>query len=109
MPVQILSGNSDEGSVPTVDLSWSGTLPPSQANIQKASVTKEPAENEDGVAPEAVTARDRRQAEMGKFCSGIHNVGLALLRLEALEAEAGPLQVDVGNGEKLFLKAFSTM
>jgi hypothetical protein len=74
-------------------------LPPAQALIQKPGAKEEASES----------ARERRQAEMGKFCSGIYNVGLALLRLEALEGDILPLQVDAGEDRKIYLNAFPPM
>jgi len=100
MPVQIFASDSVAASDPIVVYPlWSGPVPPAQALIQRPSAKEEASES----------ARERRQAEMGKFCSGIYNVGLALLRLEALEGDIAPLQVDAGEDKKMYLRAFAPL
>ncbi|KAI8619070.1 hypothetical protein BC830DRAFT_1165662 [Chytriomyces sp. MP71] len=64
VPVQIYRESQEPPSVLTLDRSFSGTLPSPTSEIR---------------ALEGDTLSKR---EVGKFCHGVHNIGLALLRLE---------------------------
>lgn len=108
MPVQILPSLEAQADPVTVDLSFAGQLPPPQSVISRLGADNEAPAAKD-TATSAGAARERRQAEMGRFGSGIHNVGLALLRLEALESDSAPLQVEMPGGEKVYLKAFAPL
>ncbi|KAI9010143.1 hypothetical protein DFJ74DRAFT_340323 [Hyaloraphidium curvatum] len=102
MPIQMSLTPLSGDEPPVVDMDWAG-VPVPQSTLIRADAPEDYDKEADG----AVTSRDRRQAEMGKFCSGLHNVGLALLKLEAAEPGAPMLRTILADGKRVYLRPFA--
>lgn len=72
LPVQFYDGDSVPEKL-ALDRSYSAELPPSQSDIFRTPTPGAPIPK-------------RAPRPLGKFCSGIHNIGLGLVRLDTLDA-----------------------
>ena len=103
MPIS-LDPNSRHHSSPTpinVDTSMSLALPDSGADVRFVMPQKS----------DASTSQPGKSRSAGKFLNGIHNIGLALLRLEQVDksnSEAGhpQLVLEALDGSPLYLHAY---
>ncbi|KAI8801994.1 hypothetical protein BJ742DRAFT_858726 [Cladochytrium replicatum] len=89
VPVQLFREGDPVPDVCTWDPTFKDPLPPSQSEIRISG---------------APTTGGRRSNEAGKFCSGINNVGLALMRLDQLDS--GSLVCEGGLRAKPFVPSW---
>ncbi|KAJ3086827.1 ccr4 associated factor [Quaeritorhiza haematococci] len=88
MPVQFFKSSDESPSVFALDRSFGESLPPSQSDFKLESSTEgnsAAAGSSTGTgtaSANAPTKRGDRAGTAGKFCSGMFNVGLGLIRLE---------------------------
>ncbi|KAJ3045436.1 ccr4 associated factor [Rhizophlyctis rosea] len=81
VPVQFYQDGESPPVSLTINRSSAPTLPASQSDIRTDSPSNSAA-SDDSTSSQTMKGHRRTAGAAGKFCSGIYNVGLALMRLE---------------------------
>ncbi|KAI8927415.1 hypothetical protein BC831DRAFT_510840 [Entophlyctis helioformis] len=93
VPVQLYNKDDPAPETLTLDKSWTAELPESQTDIKVAG-------SEDAAKDAGTPVRTRGSGVVGKFCGGMYNVGLALVRLEHVHSPSGSVsQTAEGTGD----------